>query len=46
MLQRLITALAQVKASNTSGNLPNEVLCIEQKKLLNTGPFLAIYCMQ
>ena len=39
MLQRLIIALAQVKESNTSENLLNEIrhfyiLCIEYKKLL------------
>ena len=39
MLQRLIIALAQVKAGNKSENLLNEItkiyiLCIEQNKLL------------
>ena len=40
MLQRLLIALAHIKAGNTSENLLNEVfvksyiLCIEQKKLL------------
>ena len=39
MLQRLLMALAQVKAGNTSENLLNKIrkiiyFCIEQKKLL------------
>ena len=33
MLQRLPIALAYVKTGNTSGNLLNEILYIEQKKL-------------